>query len=190
MRDPDTRANSLAELLFWDDAEFVRCAFVTVLGRPADPESECFYTNQVREGLSKRDILWKLRTSGEGRQHDPGIAGFDRALRKAARQRKWQWLYAFSERTERDSPQDRRHRAQLNEMALLRLAQVEQNRLLAILFGQIPETPSNTELSHGPVEQGTPALPLPEVAGRRSGIGQSSRERYVLDLLKSGIEDR
>ncbi len=90
-RNPYLRANSLPELLAWDDVNFVRCAYVTILGRQPDAVGEAYYTARVRGGRSKKEILWQLRKSSEGRQHDPGIAGLDRAL-KAAR---WQRLKPF-----------------------------------------------------------------------------------------------
>jgi hypothetical protein len=87
-KNPFLRANSLAELLSWDDLDFVRCAYVTVLGRQPDLPGQAHYVRQVRAGYSKLDVLWRLRRSAEGREHDPGIAGFDRALKRAARERR------------------------------------------------------------------------------------------------------
>jgi hypothetical protein len=81
-KNPYHRAASLAELLEWHDAQFVRCAYVTVLGRQPDPDGEDFYTRRIREGASKLQVLWQLRTSKEAARHDPGIAGFDRTLRQ------------------------------------------------------------------------------------------------------------
>lgn len=88
LRNPYLRANSLEELLRWRDVDFVRCAYVTVLGRQPDDSGERFYTDRLRSGYSKLDVLWELRRSQEGASHDPGIAGFDRALRRA-RARNW-----------------------------------------------------------------------------------------------------
>jgi len=87
-RNPYHRANSLPELLTWHDVDFVRCAYVTVLGRQPDREGESHYTQQIRVGASKLDVLWNLRRSAEGHRHDPGIAGFDRALKRAAMHRR------------------------------------------------------------------------------------------------------
>lgn len=78
---PYLRANSLEELLAWHDVEFVRCAYVTVLGRQPDPEGEAYYTDRIRRGHSKMEVLWHLRRSPEGPEHDPGIAGLDKKLR-------------------------------------------------------------------------------------------------------------
>jgi len=81
-RNPNLRADSLAELLSWHDTDFVRCAYVTVLGRQPDPSGEAYYIGRIRLGFSKMSVLMQLRRSEEGRNHDPGIAGFDRALRR------------------------------------------------------------------------------------------------------------
>lgn len=80
---PYHRANSLAELLAWRDADFVRCAYVTILGRQPDPDGEAYYTRRLRSGHSKLGLLAQLRRSPEGPKHDPGISGLDRALRRA-----------------------------------------------------------------------------------------------------------
>ena len=86
-RDPYLRAESLRDLLSWHDMDFVRCAYVTILGRQPDPDGEKMYTARVRDGMSKLQILWELRTSEEGKGHDPGLAGFDRTLRRFRRAR-------------------------------------------------------------------------------------------------------
>lgn len=90
-RNPYLRANSLAELLSWQDVDFVRCAYVTILGRQSDPTGEEHYVSQLRRGRSKLEVLWQLRKSDEGPNHDPGIAGLDRALKRA----RWQRLNPF-----------------------------------------------------------------------------------------------
>ncbi len=81
-RNPYIRANSLDELLSWHDVDFVRCAYVTLLGRQPDPEGEAECVVQLRRGISKMTILRQLRRSSEARAHDPGIEGLDRELRK------------------------------------------------------------------------------------------------------------
>ena len=81
-RNPYLRADFLAELLSWHDIDFVRCAYVTVLGRQPDPDGEAYYVNRIRRGVSKLHVLRQLRTAPEAASHDPGIAGFDRALKE------------------------------------------------------------------------------------------------------------
>lgn len=81
-------AESLSKLLTWNDLDFVRCAYVTVLGRVPDPEGEAYYLHRLRCGHSKLEILRQLRRSREGRIREIEIVGFDRALRRSAWARK------------------------------------------------------------------------------------------------------
>ncbi len=81
-RNPYIRAGSLAELLSWHGADFVRCAYVTILGRQPDLEGEATYVARLQNGISKKTILRQLRRCHEGQLHDPGIAGLDRELRR------------------------------------------------------------------------------------------------------------
>ena len=76
------RANSLAELCAFGDLDFVRCAFVTLLGRQADPDDEMHFLAQLGGGVHKLSILRQMRFSKEGQSYDPGIPGLDRALRQ------------------------------------------------------------------------------------------------------------
>ena len=79
------RAASLDELLFLADRAFIRCAFLTLLGREIDPEGEAYYLSRLRRGYAKIALLKQLRRSAEGRQNDPGIAGLDRAIARYRR---------------------------------------------------------------------------------------------------------
>lgn len=84
-KNPYLRADSLAELCALSDVDFVRCAFVTILGRQPDAEGEAYYTARLRAGVDKLTILGQLRFSKEGPLHDPGLAGLDRALKRHRR---------------------------------------------------------------------------------------------------------
>ena len=79
------RADSLDELLFLADRAFVRCAFLTLLGRHVDPDGEAYYLSRLRRGYAKIALLKQLRRSAEGRLNDPGIAGLDRAIARYRR---------------------------------------------------------------------------------------------------------
>ncbi len=81
-RDPYLRADSLEELCRFSDIDFIRCAFVTILGRQPDPVGQEYYLQRLRSGDSMLAILAALRFSKEGANHDPGIAGLDKALKK------------------------------------------------------------------------------------------------------------
>ncbi len=58
---------SVAELLGLHDEEFVRCAYLSILGRPADPGGFAEYLRQIRLGMDKRMLLVVIATSAEGR---------------------------------------------------------------------------------------------------------------------------
>ena len=117
-RSPYRRANSLSELLSWHDVDFVRCAYVTILGRQPDSEGEAYYTDRIRRGHSPMEVLWELRSSAEARNHDPGIAGLDRALKRGAwRGNRWiGWLLAPFLGGEGASAAWRRNRMLINQL--------------------------------------------------------------------------
>jgi glycosyltransferase involved in cell wall biosynthesis/GT2 family glycosyltransferase len=62
---------SVAELLALYDEEFVRSAYLTVLGRPADAGGLAAYLEHVRSGADRAELLVALATSSEGQQLDP-----------------------------------------------------------------------------------------------------------------------
>jgi hypothetical protein len=122
-RNPLERASSLAELLAWHDEDFVRCAYVTMLGRRPDEVGEWHYVEQVRQGKARLQVLSELRRSLEGQRHDPGIAGLDRALKRAAfiRLPVVGLLFSLFRRgVDLDDRRAREHRAQLNAATLER----------------------------------------------------------------------
>lgn len=120
-RSPDLRANSLEELLGWSDADFVRCAYVTMLGRQPEDGGEGYYLDRIRRGHSKLQVLWELRRSPEGKAHDPGISGLDRALRRAALERRpiiGRLIRLFTN-GEADDRLARIHRTMINELGVV-----------------------------------------------------------------------
>jgi hypothetical protein len=122
-RNPLERASSLTELLAWHDEDFVRCAYVTLLGRRPDELGEWHYVEQLRQGKARLQILSELRFSTEGQKHDPGIAGLDRALRRAALIRLpliGKLFGLFRRGMELDDRRAREHRATLNAITLER----------------------------------------------------------------------
>lgn len=122
-RNPYLRADSLDALLAWDDVDFVRCAYVTLLGRQPDAAGEAYYASRIRRGQSKLALLRQLRYSDEARSHDPGIAGLDRAL-KADRIAQWPvigHLIRMWTGHEGNGPVQRRLRMIDNDLAVLRM---------------------------------------------------------------------
>ena len=151
MRDPYHRAESLANLCAFADLDFVRCAFVTILGRQPDPEGEAYYLARLRSGVAKLSILRQLRNSQEGRNHDPGIAGLDRALRRHRNASRpfFGLLIRWVTRREGDSIVQRPLRALENQQALearraaLRFLHI--NHLLHELDGSIDSLHHNVQ---------------------------------------------
>lgn len=198
-RNPYLRANSLAELLTWDDVDFVRCAYVTVLGRQPDEGGEFHFTNRLRMGDSKYAILWNLRRSDEGPGHDPGIAGLDRTLRREAlrRNRLFGWLVRAVVPGEGVSREDRRFRQVCNRLALVAQQQSRQAAAVVAIRSQGHELLTRLDAMSGQTAQ------LASHAGRQSdeekgawnaeasierqtdNLDLSSRERFVLSVLRT-----
>jgi FkbM family methyltransferase len=134
-RNPYLRADSLTELLSWHDVNFVRCAFVTVLGRQPDPDGEAFYTDLIRRGRLKMEVLRQLRRSNEGRNHDPGIAALDRELRKHRNATRpfVGWIFRAISAREGDTKRERQFRVIENSVrTIAELVGVTQRKTLRI----------------------------------------------------------
>jgi FkbM family methyltransferase len=80
-QDASEQAKSLAELLSSDDQEFVRLAYLTALGRPADTEGEAYYTDRIRRGHTKMEVLDQLRKGDEAKRV-PSLPDLEAALRR------------------------------------------------------------------------------------------------------------
>jgi hypothetical protein len=63
---------SIETLLDLPDEEFVKAAYLLVLGRNPDPSGLAHYSRQVREGEEKAAILAELARSEEGRRTSSG----------------------------------------------------------------------------------------------------------------------
>jgi hypothetical protein len=75
-------AGSARELIgAGDDEGFLRWAYVTLLGRPADPEGLNVYLRQMAAGKSKVSILKQLSRSDEGRAHGARLPDLDGLIR-------------------------------------------------------------------------------------------------------------
>ena len=153
-KDPFQRARSLPELLRFDDLDFVRCAYVTLLGRQPDLPGQAHYAGQIRAGCSKYHVLGQLRRSPEAKHHDPGIAGLDRALQRAAWQRR-PLLGALSRLLRADadgqSRSDRMLRSLMNTVSLNQCHLLAIGERLSVTSAQIgpPAAPSETLVPMG-----------------------------------------
>lgn len=179
-RDPFLRASSIEESLSWNDLDFVRCAYVTILGRQPDLSGQAHFVQLIRAGASKLDVLWRLRRSPEGKQHDPGIAGLDRALKRAAWQRR-PLLGAISRVLDSDadggSPSDRALRVLTNVTAV-------NQRYLHAIAERITATPGLSGLQASSPAEPTLADRTSRSATRREEQGTSADLTPELDHLR------
>ncbi|MFJ1269612.1 DUF4214 domain-containing protein [Legionella lytica] len=79
------RATTLAELLSFDDEDFVVVSYLTILGREPDIDGRTYYLSRLRAGCSKLQLMKQLRRSDEAQRNEPGITGLDRRIRQYSR---------------------------------------------------------------------------------------------------------
>ena len=159
--DPFQRANSLPELLRFDDLDFVRCAYVTLLGRQPDLSGQANYAGQIRAGCSKYHVLEQLRRSPEAKHHDPGIAGLDRALQRAAWERR-PLLGALSRFRRADADGESRSDRMLR--SLMNTVSVNHHNLVAI-GERLSETSAQMGLPASPSASPGPMITIGPVQG-------------------------
>jgi hypothetical protein len=142
------------DLLSFNDIDFVCCAYVTILGRQPDGPGQAHFLRELRAGVSKLDVLWRLRRAPEAKQHDPGIAGLDRVLKRAKLQRR-PLLGAISRflRCDADgsSQSDRSMRVLMN-------ATFVNQRYLQTIAERVTAGPELYGLQSSPSTEATPAL--------------------------------
>jgi GT2 family glycosyltransferase len=76
-------ARHVKELLNVDGEEFVHRAYVTVFRRLPDSDGLVHYLTELRSGVSKLDIVSRLRRSTEGRKYAYALSGFRSFVVKA-----------------------------------------------------------------------------------------------------------
>jgi uncharacterized protein YcbK (DUF882 family) len=64
------------ELLHFDGEEFINRAYVTLFRRLPDSDGLVHYLTELRSGVSKLDIVSRLRKSTEGRKYAHALAGY------------------------------------------------------------------------------------------------------------------
>ncbi len=84
---PIVAVSSLDELLAYHDADFVHCAYITLLGRIPDPEGMRYYLGRLRAGHAKIAILKQMVSSSEGKKHDWQVAGLKQAFTQYRRKK-------------------------------------------------------------------------------------------------------
>ena len=65
----------------YHDAEFIECAYLTLLQRPVDPAGLEFHLGRLRTGTPKLKILAQLHASAESRLDQVELPGIRRAVR-------------------------------------------------------------------------------------------------------------
>lgn len=97
--------------------QFLKAAYVAVLGREVDPEGFALYSDLLRQGWSRSYVLCELLASDEGRQLSvalPGLKGLARRYRKAQARSLRGWYHRSVKGAESDLPSDRLLRAALS----------------------------------------------------------------------------
>lgn len=109
----DTAVSALQAILAQDGAEFVRCAYVALLGREPDSVGGARYLARLCAGVPKLQILGELEQSAESRRLEVVIPGLRRAfaLQKLERWPALGGLVAGLWGVERTAPSDNRLRA-------------------------------------------------------------------------------
>jgi GT2 family glycosyltransferase len=69
-------ARHVKELLHFDGEEFINRAYVTLFRRLPDSDGLVHYLTELRSGVSKLEIVSRLRKSTEGRKYAHALAGY------------------------------------------------------------------------------------------------------------------
>jgi hypothetical protein len=106
-----THINDLLEL---DGVDFVKAAYVSLLGREVDAEGGANYLKRLREGWSRMSVVKGLCASDEGKAHGNALPGLAKALQRynKAQRRSWGgWYHRSVLGVESDLPMERHLRA-------------------------------------------------------------------------------
>ncbi|NYH27622.1 glycosyltransferase [Paraburkholderia bryophila] len=77
-----TAANNVEQLLALDGRNFVRVAYVTLLGREPDDHGAEHYMHQLIKGISKARVLVDIGSSAEAVAHGAHLEGLDKLTRR------------------------------------------------------------------------------------------------------------
>jgi hypothetical protein len=73
---------SVDELLRFDGDQFVRQAYLALLGRSVDPSGLQHYTGQLSKGVSKTQIVADIYSDPEGQQYKSPLSGLEDLVRR------------------------------------------------------------------------------------------------------------
>ena len=118
---PPNKAKDLETLLQYHDTQFIECAYLSILDRPADIEGSAYYLKRIRRGFSKIGILAQLCLSEEGAGRAINLKGLNSAIQ---RYRRGQYfliggLYRLIEGTEGENTTDRKLRVIEQNISIL-----------------------------------------------------------------------
>jgi hypothetical protein len=169
------------ELLQRYDEDFVRHAYLLLLGRAADPAGLDNYVRQVRAGVPKERMVVAMTVSDEGRNHGadlPGLKELVRGYRLDGQSRVSRWarrlLGGALEATEMQlrAIDNRLYlSARDNELAFARLS-AELSQVLSGPEGRVGVIQRHADLGSQAVD--APALSLPP----ERALGASARALY------------
>jgi uncharacterized protein DUF4214 len=77
---PMNAAKDLAALVSYHGANFVRCAYLTLVNREPDETGMDFYLGRLLEGASKVQILSEMHGSPEAKEKGVNLPGLERAI--------------------------------------------------------------------------------------------------------------
>jgi len=99
-------AGNIRELLELHDADFIDCAYKTLLARAPDAIGLRNYLRLLRSGASKMRIVCRICLSAEGRKRFPPLPGLKRAILAYAIARFWLtgWWFRPIAQVEGDTP--------------------------------------------------------------------------------------
>jgi Domain of unknown function (DUF4214) len=86
--DGSSPAQSVEDLLKLNDEDFVRCAYISLLGRKVDSDGLETYVGHVRAGADRLTLIHAIATSDEGAKRDHALLlGLQEALQHVERDR-------------------------------------------------------------------------------------------------------
>lgn len=155
---PVTAKNSLDELLALEDQDFVRAAYVTLLGRPADQEGFWFYTQLLRAGERKAAIIARLARSAEAQSSGtdlPRLKSYVRAY-QLSNMPVIGWLFSMSRQSEGNSRTDRQLRKIERAVTCLHQDIVDRLALLEVRLRDAPSSRLAGNVAPAPVDHQVP----------------------------------
>jgi hypothetical protein len=97
-RNNATAATSVYELLSLYNEQFVRSAFITLLGREPDPDGMKYYLGRLRDGYGKKNVIFQLAKSEEAKNINADLDGLSELITNYKISTHWLWGWVFRRR--------------------------------------------------------------------------------------------